>query len=231
MSPDLYSADVIFTAEGKLRQEYFREKLTNEVSFRVCVSNEVWSIDGTSSQGGEGKFIQVFDGAQRSSATHFPGNLVSLTDMGNDATLRVDNTDTPDCLPPIGGGAIWLAYASSSKFSNRKSGLQEPTWFINLLFRDGRFSTPAVWERLEEPPFLPVSVSYFFDEARFKSFAAGEVASSQNYVQPGGLVKWANYQVVAVTNISGLLLPRVFELTVYAVRTGATESLVYKFSG
>lgn len=100
-----------------------------------------------------------------------------------------------------GDSEIWLAYASGCYFKNRKDKSLEVTWRWGLpeargcLVNSGSVKRMATWELQRNPPHLPKSVTYYFDE----------VGSFTN----------AQFTVLSYTNAEGCTLPTESTLDAY----------------
>ncbi len=147
------ASNTVYMVEGRVQFQSPFVKRTNDITFTVCVSNCSWSITGTASDAKGMSFKQVYDGKVTSSATRFPDEVRNRSTAGNDSTLGIESVDMPDCLPPIGAGPIWLAYASFCKFTSGNTGRLELTWFVSPEFRRDRYTTSASWKANSENPF------------------------------------------------------------------------------
>jgi hypothetical protein len=227
------ASNVVYTVEGRLQYEQVKPNRKIDIAFTVCVSDCLWSITATSSDMRGVTFKQVYDGDVMTSATQFPAEVRERSTIGNDSTLGIKSGDMPDCLPPVGAGQIWLAYASACKFSGGTTGLMEPVWFVGLDRLRNRFSTPASWMSMAARPFLPSEVDYFFDANLFHQARANSSMPPRTASQTSPVTKWASYRVTAFTNIGSLLLPKAFQFNAYNQAKVPTQTpvLVYEYRG
>jgi hypothetical protein len=206
------AGQVLYTATGTLEYKSKVFKIQDQVAFTISVSNCVWSIKGSSSSAPDTVFKQVYNGDFVTSATRFPDSVRKLSGSGNDAAVGIEQHDTPNSLPPIAAGVIWLAYGSGCKFAGTNDGLLEIIWPVDQELVRDRFRTTAKSVLLLEPPFLPSTVDYYFDADLFKKAqpqASGKSGTNKD-------LPWATYRAMTFTNLGALRLPKVFQLVVYS---------------
>jgi len=123
-------------------------------------------------------------------------------------------------IPPDDGTTInylWLAYASGCYFSEQSTNRLIPIWMLddpNL--RDMDFTVPALWQ-LQVPSSLPSRVVYLNDGTHH-TVSDNRMPSTFRYAAPfdQGFTN-AEYEVLASTNVDGLVIPTQFTFTRYYV--------------
>ena len=228
-----HGAEVTYTVEGRLHYETVGarpKEYVRDESFRVSVSNCLWSITAVCAADGGASYKAVYDGSVVTSSVHLPAPPKEIKEskdfLGNDSVLGIETDDTPNCLAP-GMGQIWLAFASACKYSTGTTGMMELVWFSDIKLRRNRFTTPASWENISEPPFLPKAVTFFFDSDLYYGALDKPLPSPKTH----GLC--ASYRATAYTNFGRATLPLRFDYEGYEAASGnrTQPRLVYRYHG
>jgi hypothetical protein len=226
----------IYSVQGRVKYEVLERKIVWKETFTISVSNCLWAISVIRDD--ESKdviFKQVYDGETVTMSSLFlqVHSQPTKGKLANDAALSVEFNDTPNSTAPLGMGPIWLAYASSCKFSGAASGLVEPAWLLAEELRRSRFKTPATWDLLPGAPFLPRNINFFYDESAFRQAMKG-ATPDPNAETAGAKSLWASFQVESVTNIDSLIFPKHFVLQVYnpgPTNAAKALALAYRYTG
>ena len=228
------SAAVVYTVEGRLHYEEQFQGGKSDAKFTVCVSNCLWSITETPSDGGGTVFKQAYDGTIITSSAHFSPEYLktSTATLDNDSTLGIEEHDTPYCLPS-GMGQLWLAYASACKYAGATNGRMELVWFSSFELLKNRFKTPATWQNESSPPFVPRRVDFLFDMNSYQAALSNIPTPAPEQKSGTHAPLWASYRIAIYTNLGSLRLPRSFYYEQYDPmrETNGTPMLVYKYHG
>ena len=153
--------------------------------------------------------------------TGFDGTLYHLIAIRTPTNVIYNGIVESNEIPPDDWTTInylWLAYASTCYFSGLSTNQLIPIWMLDDPgLRDAGFTVPAIWRLQAGSPQLPVRVIYLNDGTHH-TVSTDRAPITFRYAAPfaQGFTN-AEYQVLASTNIDGLVIPTQFTFTRYYV--------------